>query len=171
MEYGESKPITIASMLRAPRAGDTFFGWPHHVTLAPPFEVRGEGQLEQIKHAMDKLGDTIGPVPITGGQEVWLGDDNPVRVRLIKDAWAVETLHELVMRAVEENGGMPVDELHNYVHDQYKPHVTHKQDRGWLQENRTVELPGIDIVERDPRRNNLKTVLAHYAFTGWIRLD
>lgn len=135
--------------------------WPHHVTIVPPFEADSI-QLHDIRTTVDRIADTTAPFSVTGGRtDTFEGN---FEVRLLADPRSFQELHEYLVRVVENATGRPVNS--GYIREQYQPHVTHKKQPGWLEQNETRAIPGIDIVERDPDRGNLKIVLAHYEFVG-----
>ncbi len=161
-----SRIITIASCLDVPTEGETFMMWPPHVTIVPPFEADSE-ELHDIGSTLQLMANTTDEFSITGGRQALFEGDSAVR--LLEDSRPFQKLHEDVLYRVETNTGRPVNS--KYIRDRYQPHVTYKKHQGGLDHGETRTIRGIDIVERDPERGNLKIILAHYAFTGWKRLD
>lgn len=163
--------ITIASCLQPVKKNDSFLSWPHHVTLVPPFRTEQPWTLSDICSQTAEITDHSEPIEVmAGSQNTFMGVKEPVRY--LADQSKLYYLHGKLLDVVEKAGAKLLDDTH--TRDAYLPHVTFKpnaaHDDPWPELGDSVRLSGIDMVSRNPV-NNLKTILAHYAFHAWPKHD
>ncbi|MBT2500387.1 2'-5' RNA ligase family protein [Agromyces sp. ISL-38] len=116
--------------------------WPLHVTLIEPFST--ELPASAVATVIGRIAHQADTVHASGGEEAMFGRRRDVPVTLVRDGGELEALRSRALDALREEG---VDFGH--VREEYRPHVSRKQDRR-LRWGERVELGTIALIDMRP---------------------
>ncbi len=116
--------------------------WPLHITLVPWFKA---GNAESVAAAIAPVVAAVTPFTVTAGERAMFGPRQNVPVRRIKASAALQSLHGLLLDAVEEQGW---EVAGRYTGKHYTPHVTQKAGRDAEEQ---IFISNIHIVEAMPQ--------------------
>lgn len=120
----------------------TVAGWPLHVTLVEPFST--ELPAPDIAAIIGGVAAEASAVRASGGEEAMFGRRRDVPVTLVRDGGELAALRSRALDALRE-AGVELD----HVREEYRPHVSRKQDRRVRWGDR-VELGTIALIDMRP---------------------
>lgn len=120
----------------------TVADWPLHVTLVEPFST--DLPASAVIGIIGRVAEQAAAIRASGDEEAAFGRRRDVPVTLVRDGGELEALRSGALEALREAG---VDLGH--VREEYRPHVSHKQERR-LRWGERVELGTVALIDMRP---------------------
>lgn len=151
----------VAFLLEPMQPGETFVGWPLHITLIPSW-IRLNNE-EKLVQGLRKVAKNFQPFTAVGTIKTWFGRHKKLPVTLV-EATTLYDLHGALLAFLKQQNY--VFQNTKYMGRDYTPHVTKKKnselkpgEQLLIDRFEVFKAPATDPLERQ------KTLVATFEFT------